>query len=512
LIQLTPETIEGFVGSVLAPHFDKTSPTPDFHRELWQLCCSEHPLVAIAAPRGHAKSTAVSLSYVLAATLFRDRQFVLLVSDTEGQAKEFLGDIKKELQANEHLINLFGIKGFQKDTETDIIVEMDDGYLFRIIAKGSEQKVRGMKWNHKRPDLIVCDDMENDEIVMNQERRDKFKSWVIKALLPCRGPNGIVRVVGTILHLDSFLANVVPMEGYKHTKREGLKLVSTNPRPIWHGVVYAAHEGNTPYEVEKDNATLWPARFDKDWFIRKYEEAVALGKSDGYSQEYLNKPLDDANAMFRKSDFVPFSDQDKKDIQDGKKPLLHYMGVDLAISEKEKSDWSVFMVFGMDADGYLFHRTTIRARMDGREIVDTILRLQRHYDLQWVAIEQDKIAKSIGPFLREEMLRRGEFVTVVPISAHNDPQVRVRSIQARLRCGGVKFDHNNDEFEVLKNEFLTFPRGKHDDQVFAAACVGLGLDKMAQAQTWEEQAEDEYQDELQQSGVFFDGRNSITGY
>jgi predicted phage terminase large subunit-like protein len=512
LIKLTPETIEGFVGSVLAPHFDQTSQTPDFHRELWELCCSTHPLVAIAAPRGHAKSTAVSLSYVLAAVLFRDRQFVLLVSDTEGQAKEFLGDIKKELQANENLISLFQIKGFVKDTETDIIVEFHDGYLFRIIAKGSEQKVRGLKWQHKRPDLIVCDDMENDEIVMNQERRDKFKSWVIKALLPCRGPNGIVRVVGTILHLDSFLANVVPMDGQKFTKKLGLKSISTNPRPIWHSVVYAAHEGNTPYELENEKDTLWPARFGKTWFIRKYEEAQSLGKTDGYSQEYLNKPLDDANAMFRKADFVPMTEQEKKDIDSGRKPLVHYMGVDLAISEKERADWSVFMVFGMDADGYLYHRATIRERMDAREIVDTIIRLQRHYNLQWAAIEQDKIGKSIGPFLREEMLRKGEFVSVVPISPHADPQVRVRSWQARMRVQSVKWDHSKEDFEVIKNEFLTFPRGKHDDQVFACACIGLGLDKMSTAMTYEEQAEEEYQDELKASGLMFSGQSQITGY
>ena len=65
--------------------------------------------------------------------------------------------------------------------------------------------------------MIVCDDIENDEIVMNQERREKFRNWMLKALLPCRAPNGIVRIVGTILHLDSFLARITPADGEKHT-------------------------------------------------------------------------------------------------------------------------------------------------------------------------------------------------------------------------------------------------------------------------------------------------------
>jgi hypothetical protein len=155
-VKLTAELVEGFVGSCLASKFDDPAKTPQFHRELWANCCSDARLVAVAAPRGHAKSTAVSLAYVLAAALFRNSQFIIIVSDTEGQAKDFLGDLKKELQTNEDLITLFGIREMTRDTETDIIVKLEDGYMFRIIAKGSEQKVRGLKWNHKRPDLIVC--------------------------------------------------------------------------------------------------------------------------------------------------------------------------------------------------------------------------------------------------------------------------------------------------------------------------------------------------------------------
>ena len=85
----------------------------------------------------------------------------MLVSDTESQATLFLGQIKQQLQENRDLIELFGIKCneegkviFQKETETDIIVEFTDGYKFRIIAKGAEQKLRGLLWNGTRPDLL----------------------------------------------------------------------------------------------------------------------------------------------------------------------------------------------------------------------------------------------------------------------------------------------------------------------------------------------------------------------
>lgn len=162
-MKLTADVISGFVGGVLSSRFDGQSATPAFHKECWELCCSDDKFVAIAAPRGHAKSTAVTLGYGLATLLFRQRKFMLLVSDTESQSSLFLGTFKQELQENKELISLFNLKlnekgevKFIKDTETDIIVECQDGHRFRIIAKGAEQKLRGLIWNGSRPDIIMC--------------------------------------------------------------------------------------------------------------------------------------------------------------------------------------------------------------------------------------------------------------------------------------------------------------------------------------------------------------------
>ena len=68
---LTAQLLEGFVSSVLFKRFDDAAGIPDFHRELWTYACSKGKYVAIAAPRGHAKSTAGTLAYVLTAVLFR---------------------------------------------------------------------------------------------------------------------------------------------------------------------------------------------------------------------------------------------------------------------------------------------------------------------------------------------------------------------------------------------------------------------------------------------------------
>jgi len=102
-LKITPETIRGFSDTILSSRYDNPQPTPDFHDELWEYCCSDKRKVAIAAPRGHAKSTAVTLAYALASLLWRDKTFILIISDTEDQAASFLQNIASELIDNEAL-------------------------------------------------------------------------------------------------------------------------------------------------------------------------------------------------------------------------------------------------------------------------------------------------------------------------------------------------------------------------------------------------------------------------
>jgi predicted phage terminase large subunit-like protein len=517
---LTPEVIEGFVKSVLIKHFDDPSPIPDFHKELWELCCSDHPLVAIAAPRGHAKSTAISFVYTLAAVLFRQARFVLLVSDTEGQAQLFLDQIKVALQTNTDLIQLFGVKSFDQDSKTDIIVRMEDGHRFRIMAKGSEQRVRGLIWDHIRPDLIIGDDLENDEIVMNDERRAKFRLWMIKALLPCRAPHGKVRIVGTILHLDSFLARMTPLEGERETVEEGpLKYISCNPRRMFKGILYKAHIGGHPSDIRKQSDLLWPERrvdgkqITPQWFMDKYQACAEIGHPEGYAQEYLNRPLDESMAFFRKSDLVTMTPEDHDQIATQRKPLVFYAGGDLAITENEKADYTAFVVVGIDSDGMMYVMEVVRERMDAKGIIKNIMQLQRRYKLLWFALEQDKTGKTILPFLKEEMMKSGDtFVNIVPIIPHTDKTARASSMQGRMRIGGVKFNKRAEWYPHLESELLTFPRGRHDDQVDAMSCIGLALQKLARANTLAEENEEiiKHEEELALSDA--DGRSATTGY
>lgn len=507
MLELNKDLIKGFVGSCLVKGFDGSKPIPSFHEEMWDLCCSKHKYIAIAAPRGHAKSTAITLSYTLASVLFRQRKFVVLVSDSEYQAAMFLGQIKQTLQENEDVINLFhikrnekGIVEFIKETETDIIVETTDGHKFRIIAKGSEQKLRGLLWNGQRPDLFVLDDMESDEQVMNKERRDKFRRWFYGALVPALSENGIIRYVGTILHQDSMLENLMPKENGFYTVKNPLKTYQTKYAGLWRSIKFRAHNDDF-------SEILWPDRWNADQLKELRADYIARGLPEQYSQEYLNIPIDESTAYFKRNDFQPETPDDKK------KVLNYYISGDFAISEKERADYTVFAIGGMDENGVLHIRNIIRDRMDGEQIVETMIGLQKVYQPIAFGIEETQITKAIGPYLNRAMIESNTFINIVPMKPHKtDKLTRAQSIRARMRAGGVKFDKSADWYSVLEDECMSFPRARHDDQVDALSYLGLIIDKIIEAPTQEEIEQEQYQQELDETGDIGNGRSAITGY
>lgn len=503
---LTPEVIEGFAGSCLKKYYDNASGFADFHRELWELCCSQDKFVAIAAPRGHAKSTIITITYTLATILFRQNKFILLVADTEAQAALFLGQIKQILYDSTEIHQLFGLlvddKGvvFEKDTETDIIVKFNDNSFFRIIAKGAEQKLRGLLWQGSRPDLIVIDDILNDELVANKDRRDKLRKWIYGALIPCRSEQGKIRWVGTVMNLDDPLCSLMPNERDKQSIITDLKVSSSKKKGMWRTVLYRAH--NSDY-----SKLLWPERKSKQFFTELRNDFQEQGMPEVYACEYLNNPVDDSIRYFRKGDFLTMTEEDKK------KNKTFYITADLAISEKARADYTAIVVGGMDSNGQLHIVNCIRERLSGDEIVDVLLSLQKVYKPLAVGIEDTQISKAIGPYLNRAMAESGIYMNILMLKPHRQDKIqRARSIQARMRASMVKFDKHADWWLTFEDECMNFPRAKHDDIVDALAYQGILVDKMSEGLTPDEIKQEEYDEERESSDWSNEGRCSDTGY
>lgn len=474
---LTAAQIHGLSESLLKKNYDGSRPTPPFHKEMWEMCCSEDKQVAIAAPRGHAKSTAISHAFTLASVLFRERKYVVIVSATEAQSVNFLGDIKNELVENEDLRELFGVKKIVKDSETDAIVEFDDGEQFRIIAKGSEQKLRGLKWRGKRPDLVIGDDLEDDEQVLNKERREKFRRWFFGALVPAISKDGVIRVVGTILHFDSLLENLLK-------------------NSAWVSKRYRAHN-------EDFSFILWPELWNEERLRAKRQELTDMGIPESYSQEYLNHPIDEAHAFFNRGDLRGIETPDEN--------LTHYFGVDFAISTADRADFTVIAVVGVSPTGKIKLVDILRGRWDTLEIIEQLFDAHNRYNPETVIVERGAIEKAIGPVLYAEMNKRGIFMNITAETPTKDKKARAAGIQARMRAKNVEIDKEAYWYPDFEDEILKFPMGKHDDQVDAFAWVGLFLDKLIEASTYQEIEEEEWE-EMWADEMFSFGRSAYTGY
>ena len=504
---LTADLVHGFTKSLLAHKFDSPKPTPWFHIEMWEYCCSPDRFVAIAAPRGHAKSTAISLCYVLAAVCFRENDYVWIISDTETQSIQFLQDIKTELLENEELRNLFQIRKILKDNEKDIIFSMGpDSHKVRITAKSTGSSVRGGKWRNKRPNLVVGDDLENDEIVLNLDRREKFRQWFFGAVLPALSDNGKIRVVGTILHFDSFLNRLMPSmrgPGSEHTINEDLRMYSTDPTRPWKTILFRAHKS-----IDDFSSILWEDKFTEARLRQIRATYIAQGFPEGYSQEFLNNPIDDSNAFFKRDDFLEMTEDDYAKIKEV------YISGDFAVSVSDRADYSVLLAGGLDDEGILHILEVRRGRWDSKEIIEELFSIYQKHKAHAFITEKGVIEKSLGPFIQDEMFRRNRpFLSIETLAATTDKRSRARAIQGRMRAGGCRFDKKGSWYLELEDELLKFDRGSHDDQVDAIAWLGLWINNMYNAPTKREVLLQEYEEDLNLDQTLkFSGRSPITGY
>lgn len=482
---LTAQMIEAFLLVYLKDRLDAAVDTPEFHRELWAMCCSPDKYVAVAAPRGHAKSTAVTLAYALVMLLFRQRDFMVIVSDTWGQSVEFLRDLKAELLENDGIIKDFETKKALKDSEDDIIFQMRDGYKFRVVARGSEQKVRGLKWNNKRPNIILGDDLEGDEQVESKNRRDKFFKWLMKALLPCGADDCLFRFVGTILHFDSALERIMK-------------------DPTWTTRRYKAHKSFDDF-----SEILWPEKFSEKRLKDIREKYVFQGEADGYSCEYLNNPIAEGDAYFRRQDLIEMTDEIRKAIRDGKLALTYYAGWDFAVSKDQRSDYTVGSVWGVASDNKKYKVDCRRGRWDAKEVIDEMFSVQQAYTPACHFVEGGTINNAIGPFLNTEMLSRGKYLNLVKINSTKDKMTRGRNLQAMTKAHHIIFDKEMENWAEQDEEYARFPKGAHDDTVDADSIIAQGLEDIIPATSIEDAEEEEYQREYAEMDM---GRSMTTGY
>ena len=485
-IKLTSELIEAFSGIFLSQRYDDARPTAQFHREAWKLYCSDDKQCMVIAPRDHAKSTVLTFDYILAEALFRSSDYIILIGSTEEMAQEQMTNISDELHENDNLRKHFGFSHFITDSKTDIVAEMEDGHRFRILARGAEQRIRGRIWNGKRPNLIVCDDMEDDEQVENNDRRLKFRKWFFRAAKQALSKTGKIRVHGTILHEDSLLARL-------------------RKNSVWKHLFYKGHAGFDDF-----SEILWPERWTEAELIMKRQEFIDDNDSSGYSQEVLNDPFDNSEPYIRRTDFLPMTDEDRE------LPKTIAVGCDFAVSKGDRANRTSFTVGGKCVRNYLHFIDQYVGRWDTLEWMEVLFDIQTRHNPYAFFVEDGVIWKSIAPTLFKEMAARDIFMNCVPIMPVKDKAVRGRPFQKKMRAGACRYDKQAPWYPGMETEILRFTGNGAaiaDDQFDSAALLAKGFDTVADVD------EEDFLDEDEAEIIFHNrqrnntsGRNSTTGY
>lgn len=229
-------------GRIYLSHYCKL-PSSRMHTESCELLQSASrnrgSRLAIAAPRDHAKSTLVSLTYVLWAICYQRETFILLISNTGDQASDLLSFVKDELEGNLLLQADFPLvceipkvkPGAARWRKTEIITRNS----VKVSALGADMKVRGRRNRQYRPSLIILDDVENETSVRSQDQRRNLKEWFTKTVAKAGSPTTNIIVVGTLLHYDSLLARMVN-DNAQHTwtsrKYQAVRTFSCHPE-LW---------------------------------------------------------------------------------------------------------------------------------------------------------------------------------------------------------------------------------------------------------------------------------------
>jgi predicted phage terminase large subunit-like protein len=184
--------------------------------------------ISRAWSRAHAKSVIADLFLPLYLKFSGRMKNMLLVSYSHDNAERLLMPLKINLESNQRIINDFDKQqGISKWNADDFITA--NGNSFRAI--GSGESPRGTSNEAARPDFIVVDDIDEDELCRNPKRLDDLWDWVSGALYGCFDITGRKRfiVVGNIIAKDSI---VVRASG-KADDHEQINILDDNKQPSW---------------------------------------------------------------------------------------------------------------------------------------------------------------------------------------------------------------------------------------------------------------------------------------
>ena len=433
--------------------------TADFQKEIMNsIQLNDRDNLFIVAFRNSGKSTLITTAYPIWATLGKQqKKFVTIFCQTQIQAKLHMMNIRRELENNELLKNDLG--PFSEDSDQwgaqSIVFSNTNA---RITVASVEQSIRGFRHYEYRPDLIICDDVEDTDSVKTRDGRNKTYQWLKGEVIPAGDINTRLIIVGNLLHEDSLLMRL----------KEEVEKDTINGKFLF-------------FPLINDNGdSLWPGKYKTQQDLEN--ERKKVGNEIVWQREYLlNIVPDEDQVIYREwiqyYDEVPFNEKDEYGYT---KTSWLCIGVDLAISEKTTADYTAMVPClltgtGKDSKFYILPNI-VNKRMDFKNTIDTCKTLSDMYrgtgiDLCRIMFIVENVAyqDALPQQLRYEHI--GKIRTINP--GRSDKRTRLNLTAPMIQNGQILFPRQGAE--KLIDQIVNFGIEKYDDLADAFSNIIISI-------------------------------------
>jgi predicted phage terminase large subunit-like protein len=387
-------------------------------------------------------------------------EYLFLYIAVYGELPGF-GDVSLALYVSDSIEN--GVKNMRKNLEyrrdnsdflkqylpearfTDIRWEFknSDGHVFIVKGYGAKTGVRGAKELGTRPQLAVLDDLISDE--------DARSATVISAV-----EDTVYKAVNYALHPKK---NMIIWSGTPFNAKDPLyKAVESD---AWAVNVFPVCE-TFPCTREEFRGS-WPDRFTYDYVKEQYDTAVKLGKVETFNQELMLRIMSDEDRMIQDHDIGWY----KIDaVLRNKSRFNFYITTDLAVSEKQKADFSVVNVWAYNNVGDWLWVDGVCKRQLMDKSIDALFRFAQHYRVQGAGIEVSGQQAGFIQWIQGEMLNRNIYFPLT--SENNDMKPGIRPNTNKM----VRF---NTVVPLFKARKIFFPIEKKNTPELVEAMNELSL-------------------------------------
>lgn len=226
--------------------------------------------IAIGLPRGFAKTTFFKVIVVW--LIVHDKySFIAVICATEPHAENFVGDIYSIL-CSPNIVELYG--DFKKRQITDnkgLKKSQFRNRMVIIVGAGAGSSVRGIAIDNKRPEVILCDDMQTKDNDANPTLSQELLEWA----------------VGTLFKIVTPFKSLILYVGNMYST--GCLLYKFKEHPDWLSLITGC--------ILESGESLWPELHPLEALYANFKHDEQLGQADTWFAEMMNDPITRSDAL-----------------------------------------------------------------------------------------------------------------------------------------------------------------------------------------------------------------------